>query len=216
MSDGAAILAVCRAMNACGLNQGTSGNVSVRDGEGMLITPSGVPYEDATPDMMVPVAGDGVPKGRLKPSSEWRMHLDIYHARADARAVIHVHSPYATALACHRHGIPAFHYMVAAAGGADIRCAGYATFGTQALSDAMLAALQGRRACLLANHGQIAFGPTLDKALWLAREVETLARQYILARELGEPPTLGDEEMARVIELFASYGAQPVLEGART
>ncbi|TFL17187.1 class II aldolase/adducin family protein [Jannaschia formosa] len=211
---GAAILATCRAMNASGLNQGTSGNVSVREEGGMLITPSGVPYDRTTPEMMVPVAADGTATGPLKPSSEWRMHLDIYRARAEAQAVVHVHSPYATALSCHRRGIPAFHYMVAVAGGNDVRCADYATFGTQDLSDAMLAALADRSACLLANHGQIAFGPSLEKALWLAGEVETLARQYLLARGIGEPVLLDDAEMARVQDLFASYGKQPALEGA--
>lgn len=209
---GAAILAACRAMNARGLNQGTSGNVSMRHGDGMTITPSGVPYGEASPEMMVPVASDGTPRGTLKPSSEWRMHLDLYRARPEAKAVVHVHSPYATALSCHRRGIPAFHYMVAVGGGPDIRCADYATFGTQALSDAMLAALDGRTACLLANHGQIAFGPTLERALWLAEEVETLARQYILARELGEPVALDAAEMSRVIDLFATYGRQPAGE----
>jgi L-fuculose-phosphate aldolase len=208
-ADGAAILAACRAMNASGLNQGTSGNVSVRRGDGMLITPSGVPYDATTPEMMVPVDAGGAPSGPLVPSSEWRMHLDIYRARPEAGAVVHVHSPYATALSCHRRGIPAFHYMIAAGGGADLRCADYATFGTQALSDAMLAALEGRRACLLANHGQIAFGPTLEKALWLAGEVETLARQYLLARTLGEPVRLDEAEIARVLDLFAGYGQQP-------
>ncbi|MEM8822733.1 MAG: class II aldolase/adducin family protein [Pseudomonadota bacterium] len=203
-----AIIDVCRAMNASGLNQGTSGNVSVRDGEGMLITPSGVPYDDTTLDMIVPVAMDGTVDGRWKPSSEWRMHLDIYRARPEAQAVVHVHSPYATALSCHRRGIGAFHYMIAVAGGADIRCADYATFGTQALSDAMLTALDGRSACLLANHGQIAFGPTLDKALWLATEVETLARQYILSRALGDPTVLGAAQMDEVIAAFRTYGKQ--------
>ena len=142
------------------------------------------------------------------------MHLDVYRARPEAGAVVHVHSPYATALSCHRRGIPAFHYMVAAAGGADIRCADYATFGTQALSDAMLLAMEGRRACLLANHGQIAFGPSLDKALWLAGEVETLARQYLLALGIGGPTLLDDAEMDRVLELFRTYGRQPALGDA--
>jgi L-fuculose-phosphate aldolase len=196
-------------MNASGLNQGTSGNVSVRDGQGMLITPSGVPYDAATPEMMVPVDADGAPSGRLRPSSEWRMHLDLYRHRPEVGAVVHVHSAHATALSCHRKGIPSFHYMVAVAGGADIRCADYATFGTQALSDAMLAALEGRRACLLANHGQIAVGATLEKALGLAQEVETLARQYLLARALGEPVRLDDAEMSRILALFADYGRQP-------
>ncbi|MEM7488071.1 MAG: class II aldolase/adducin family protein [Pseudomonadota bacterium] len=203
-----AILATCRAMNASGLNQGTSGNVSTRDGDGMLITPSGVPYDDTAPEMIVPVAAGGTVSGKWKPSSEWRMHLDIYRARPEAGAVVHVHSPHATALSCHRRGIGAFHYMVAVAGGTDIRCAEYATFGTQALSDAMLAALEGRTACLLANHGQIAFGPTLAKALWLAEEVETLARQYLLARTIGEPTMLGDAEMAEVLDAFRDYGRQ--------
>lgn len=206
-----AIPEACRAINASGLNQGTSGNVSVRDGDGMVVTPSGVPYDVMTPEMMVPVAADGRASGDLLPSSEWRMHLDIYRARPEAMAVVHVHSPYAAALSCHRRGIPAFHYMVAAAGGADIRCADYATFGTQELSDAMLGAMEGRSACLLANHGQIAFGPSLDKALWLAGEVEALARQYVLALELGDPVILDEAEMDRVLGLFASYGKQPAL-----
>jgi L-fuculose-phosphate aldolase len=204
-----AIIDACLSMNASGLNQGTSGNVSVRHGDGMLVTPSGVPYDATTPQMIVPVALDGTVTGEWKPSSEWRMHLDIYRARPEAMAVVHVHSPHATALSCHRIGIGTFHYMVSAAGGTDIRCADYATFGTQALSDAMLRALEGRTACLLANHGQIAFGPTLDRALWLAGEVETLARQYILARTLGEPVALDEDQMAEVLERFGTYGRQP-------
>ena len=204
-----AVIDACRAMNASGLNQGTSGNVSVRRGDGMLVTPSGVPYDETTPDMLVEVGADGAWRGPLKPSSEWRMHLAIYADRPEAGAVVHVHSPYATALSCHRRGIPAFHYMVAAAGGPDIRCADYATFGTEALSGAMAAALAGRAACLLANHGQIAFGPTLDKALWLAGEVETLARQYLLALGLGAPVELDGAEMDRVLALFATYGQPP-------
>ena len=204
-----AIIDACLALNASGLNQGSSGNVSVRRGDGMLITPSGVPYERMAPEMLVEVGPDGGFRGSLRPSSEWRMHLDIYAARPEAGAVVHVHSPHAAALSCHGRGIPAFHYMVAAAGGPDIRCADYATFGTAALSGAMMAALDGRRACLLAHHGQIAFGPTLDKALWLAGEVETLARQYLLALAIGEPPVLDPAEMERVLDLFATYGQQP-------
>jgi L-fuculose-phosphate aldolase len=204
-----AIIAACLRMNAEGLNRGTSGNVSVREGAGMLITPSGVPYDEMMPDMIVAVGMDGAWSGRWKPSSEWRMHLDIYRARAEAGAVVHVHSTAATALSCLREGIPAFHYMVAVAGGDRIDCADYATFGTQALSDAMLRAMEGRSACLLANHGQIAFGPDLAKALWRAGEVETLAAQYAAARSMGEPVILGASEMARVIALFAEYGKQP-------
>lgn len=203
-----AIIDTCLKMNAEGLNQGTSGNVSARAEGGMLITPSGVPYDQMTPDEIVPVAADGTWSGALKPSSEWRMHLDIYRAFAEARAVVHVHSRHATALSCLRRGIPAFHYMVAAAGGRDIRCAEYATFGTEALSRAMMAALEGRRACLLGNHGQIAFGPSLDKALWLAGEVEALASQLIAAETIGTPVILPDAEMDRVLDLFRSYGRQ--------
>lgn len=204
-----AIIDACLRMNAEGINQGTSGNISARTEGGMLITPSGVPYEATTPDMIVFVGDDGSAAGDWRPSSEWRMHLDIYRARPEAGAVVHAHSAHATALSCLRRAIPAFHYMVAAAGGRDVRCASYATFGTQALSDAMLAALEDRRACLLANHGQIAFGRTLDKALWLAGEVEVLARQYCLAASLGSPVLLDDAEIDRVLQLFEDYGRQP-------
>ncbi|WP_102960634.1 class II aldolase/adducin family protein [Mangrovicella endophytica] len=205
----AAIIETCLRMNAEGINQGTSGNVSARVGGGMLITPSGVSYAAMQPDQIVFVADDGAWTGDWKPSSEWRMHLDIYRDRAEAGAVVHTHSTHATALSCLRRSIPPFHYMVAVAGGTDIRCADYATFGTQELSDAMLAALEGRKACLLANHGQIAFGPNLDKALWLAGEVEVLAHQLILASSLGEPIILDAAEMDRVLALFADYGKQP-------
>ncbi|WAJ26124.1 class II aldolase/adducin family protein [Antarcticirhabdus aurantiaca] len=204
-----AIIRICLRMNAEGINQGTSGNVSARVEGGMLVTPSGVPYEAMTPDAIVFVAEDGSWSGGWRPSSEWRMHLDIYNNRPEAGAVVHTHSPHATALSCLRRGIPAFHYMVAAAGGRDLACARYETFGTQALSEAMLTALEGRRACLLANHGQIAFGASLDKALWLAGEVEAMARQYILACSLGEPVILDDAEMTRVLALFDDYGKQP-------
>ena len=203
-----AVIDTCLAMNAQGLNQGSSGNVSVRNGAGFLITPSGVPYAAMTPDQVVQMDLEGGYFGDWLPSSEWRMHLDLYRARPEAGAIVHVHSTYATALSCLRRGIPAFHYMIAVAGGADLRCAEYATFGTQALSDAMLAALADRAACLLANHGQIALGPNLDKALWLAGEVEALCRQYSVARQAGEPVILDTAEMARVQQRFATYGKQ--------
>ena len=202
-----AIIAACLRMNAEGLNQGTSGNVSVRAPGGMLITPSGVPYAETDPAQIVFVAEDGAWSGDWRPSSEWRMHRDIYRPRPEAEAVVHVHSTCATALSCLRRGIPAFHYMVAAAGGRDIRCADYATFGSQELSDATIAALDGRRACLLANHGQIAFGPSLEQALWLAGEVEALARQLVAAESLGPPVILPDEEMDRVMARFRDYGS---------
>lgn len=206
-----AVIDAALAMNAAGINQGKSGNVSARsvDGLAMLITPSGVAYDTLTPEAIVRVRlEDGEAEGALLPSSEWRMHRDIYAARADAGGIVHTHAPHATALSCRREGIPAFHYMVAVAGGADIRCADYATFGTQALSDHMLAALEGRTACLLANHGMIGFAADPARALALAVEVEALARQYLLARQLGAPHILSDAEMAAVLERFRTYGEQ--------
>jgi L-fuculose-phosphate aldolase len=208
------MVAVCRRMNASGINQGTSGNLSARLGEGFLITPSGLPYETMDPADIVEMGFDGTYVGR-RPSSEWRFHRDILRARPDADVVLHCHSVYATTLACHHRAIPAFHYMVGVAGGATIRCSGYATFGTQALSDQALAALEGRIACLLGQHGQIALGKTLEAALWLAIEVETLARLYVQALVIGEPPVLDDAEMERVIGQMRrmSYGLAPEAEG---
>jgi L-fuculose-phosphate aldolase len=203
-----AIIETAREMNRSGLNQGTSGNVSARIKGGFLITPSGIPYDDLKPGQIVACDLEGGYRGDWLPSSEWRMHLDLYRGREEAGAVVHVHSTYATALSCLRREIPPFHYMTAVAGGATLRCADYATFGTAALSDAMLRAMEGRSACLLANHGQIAFGPTLAKALWLAGEVEALAQQYFVACQMGQPVILPDDEMARVLRRFASYGKQ--------
>ena len=200
------IVDICNGMNNDGLNQGTSGNVSCRDGLDILITPSGVPYNTLVPEMIVSMDNDGKYEGPLKPSSEWHMHKDIYNAKSDAGAIVHVHSPYATAMSCHGRKIPAFHYMVAVAGGDDIKCAEYATFGTQALSNNMISALTDRCACLLSNHGQIAFGVDLDHALWLANEIENLAKQYILASVLGEPKILSADEMFEVIQEFKTYG----------
>ncbi len=185
------IVATALAMNAAGINRGKSGNVSARwrdvDFDGFLITPTGVPYDQTTPGQIVAVTLGGEARGSLLPSSEWRFHRDIYAARADAHAIVHTHAPFATSLACLHRGIPAFHYMVAVAGGKDIRCAPYATFGTQELSDHAVAALDGRDACLLANHGMIAVGASLAKALALAVEVETLAEMYWRALQVGEP-----------------------------
>lgn len=199
------MLVTCRAMNAAGLNQGTSGNLSVREDEGFLITPSSMPYDRMTPADMVPMTMAGV-AAQGRPSSEWRFHRDILSARPEVGAVLHTHSMHATAVACHHRSIPAFHYMVAVAGGHDIRCAPYATFGSQALSNAAITALDGRRACLLGQHGMIALGPTPEAALALAVEVETLARQYLLAQALGEPPVLPDDEMDRVLAQFRQMG----------
>jgi L-fuculose-phosphate aldolase len=210
-NDGAAasrqsIIDACLAMDAKGLNQGTSGNVSARHGDGLLITPSGVPYGQMSPADIVPMSLDGTVPGGRKPSSEWRFHRDILAARPEVGAVVHAHPPYATGLAINRMPIPAVHYMVAISGGNSIRVADYATFGTPELSRHVLAALEGRTCCLMANHGMIATGPTLAKALWLAEEVETLAKQYTIALRAGTPTYLDDDEIARVLEKFKGYG----------
>ncbi|MGA7178584.1 MAG: class II aldolase/adducin family protein [Thiobacillaceae bacterium] len=189
-----------------GLNKGASGNVSVRLPDGFLITPSGLPNDTLAPAQMVAVDIEGQASGKLKPSSEWRIHRDIYRTRPETNAVVHAHSPHAVSLSCLRLSIPPFHYMVAAAGGRDIRCADYATFGTQALSDSVLAALQQRRACLMANHGLVAVGASLDAALALAVEVEELCAQYWRAKVMGEPVLLGDAEMDEVLRRFRHYG----------
>jgi len=202
------VIDTCLAMNAQALNQGSAGNVSVRFESGFLITPSGLPYERLQASDIVLVDLDGNTRDRLEPSSEWRMHRDIYTDRPEAGAVLHAHSTFATALSCLRLGIPAFHYMIAVAGGSDIRCADYALFGTQDLSERMLAALDGRRACLLGTHGMICYHDDLQRALQLGIEVETLARQYWHARQLGEPVILDDAQMREVIERFASYGTR--------
>jgi len=210
-----AIIATAQRMNGLGINQGTSGNVSARAGSGILITPSGVPYEALRPADLVEMNFDGgwecSVAGRY-PSSEWRFHLDVLRARPEFGALVHVHSIHATALACQRRGIPSFHYMVAAAGGNSIRCAPYATFGTVKLSRNALKALEGRRACLLANHGVIACGKDLESALALAVEVETLAAQYTQALQTGRPKILPEAEMKRVLIKFKAgygYGSTP-------
>jgi len=201
------LIDAARRTNACGLNYGTSGNVSLRQSTGMLITPSGVPHADLCPGDIVPVSFDGAWEIGRKPSSEWHFHRDIYLARPDACAVVHAHPVYCAALACMRKDIPAFHYMVAVAGGDDIRCAPYATFGTQELSDHALQALAGRKACLLANHGLICLESSLSRALALAVEVENLAQIYCQCLSIAEPALLDRQEMARVIEKFKDYGA---------
>ena len=207
------VIATALGMNAAGINRAKAGNVSARwragGFDGFLITPTGVAYDRLSPDDIVAVARDGEARGRLAPSSEWRFHRDVYAARPDAHAIVHTHAPFCTTLACLGRGIPAFHYMVAVAGGRDIRCAPYATFGSQELADAAVAALAGRRACLLANHGMIAIGADLDRALGLAIEVESLAETYWRAMQIGEPVLLDDDEMDRVLAKFATYG-QPL------
>jgi L-fuculose-phosphate aldolase len=200
------IIAAALRTIAVGLNRGTSGNVSARIAGGFLVTPSGLAYESTRPEDIVAVAQDGSARGARAPSSEWRFHRDIYAARPEIAAIVHAHSPFATTLACLGRSIPAFHYMIAVGGGSDIRCAPYATFGTQELSGHAVRALEGRKACLLANHGMIAVGGSLAAALALAVEVEALAEQYWRALQIGEPNLLPDAEMAVVLEKFRTYG----------
>jgi L-fuculose-phosphate aldolase len=200
------LIATAIALTTSGINQGTSGNVSVRTVEGFLITPSGIAYSALTPENIVLMNLNGeILSGRM-PSSEWRFHCDIYLHRDDAQAIVHTHSVYATALACLEKDMPAFHYMVAMAGGKDIRCAPYATYGTQALSDLALVALEDRKACLLAHHGVIATGADLSRAFALASEIETLAQQYLIALTIAQPTILSDKEMDKVVEKFVHYG----------
>ncbi len=202
------LIDVTREMTRLGLNQGRAGNASVRAGRGFLVTPTGMDTAGLKPADIVEMDFDGAARGRRAPSSEWRFHGDILRQRPEFGAVLHAHPPHGTALACLRKPIPEFHYMVAVAGGRDIRCGAYATFGTKALSRHALAALKGRKACLLANHGMIACGEDLDAALALAQEVEALARRYLLALAAGKPRILPDKEMAKVIGLFENYGRQ--------
>jgi len=207
------LLAATARMAASGLNKGTAGNLSVRAVEngqpGFLITPSGMAYATLTPTDLVFMEMSGAYTSSRQPSSEWRFHRDIYAARPEAGAILHAHSPFATSLACLRRDIPPFHYMIARFGGDTLRCAEYATFGTQALSAAALAALQDRRACLLANHGMLVFGRDLEQALDLGVELEALCEQYWRACQLGQPVLLDAAEMAVVLDKFAAYGQQP-------
>jgi len=200
------IISTAIQMIGAGLGVGMAGNVSVRVEGGFLITPSGMKYNDLLPEDIVFVDFEGNASGTRKPSSEWRFHKDIYKSTAQASAIVHAHPPYSTALACLGKEIPAFHYMVAVAGGDNIRCAEYHLFGTQELSDAVIKALEGRKSCLLANHGLIAYGGTLEKAFSLALEVESIAQQYQLALQIGTPTILSYEQMREVIERFKSYG----------
>ena len=205
-----AVVATARAMNASGINRGTAGNVSARSagGKDFLITPTGMAYDEIDGSDIVQMHLDGSWQGARKPSSEWRFHRDIYAARPDTGAVIHTHSPFATTLACMGCNVPPFHYMIARFGGKDVRCADYATFGTQELSDAVLIALKERSACLLAHHGMIVCARELKDALALAVEFETLCEQYWRVLQIGAPRLLPDDEMARVLEKFAGYGQQ--------
>jgi L-fuculose-phosphate aldolase len=204
----ATVLATARAMNTERLNRGAAGNVSVRHGGGFLITPTGMAYDASEPEDIVFVGLDGSVSGRRKPSSEWRFHRDIYAARPEAGAIVHAHAPFAVSLACMGCTIPSFHYMVARFGGSDVRCADYATFGSQELSDAVVKGLDGRCACLMAHHGMVIFGRDLGNALALAMELEALCEQYWRVLQIGEPHLLPADEMARVLEKFSTYGKQ--------
>lgn len=205
------LVAISQQLYRLGLNRGTSGNVSVRmtneSGQpGFLITPSGMNAEAMTPEAMVWMDFAGKVAGDYQPSSEWRFHLDILQQKPEINAVIHTHSMFATTLSTFRCDIPAFHYMIALAGGDTIRCAPYALFGSQELSDLALVALQGRKACLLSNHGMIAVGESLEKALNVAEEVEILCEQYLRALQVGAPCILSEQEMQEVQERFKTYG----------
>lgn len=211
MSDDlrAEIVACARELDAAGLNRGSSGNLSARWGEAMLITPSAVPARDLTPDAiaLMPLDGEaGDWAGPFRPSTEWRFHRDLLCARPELGAVVHTHAPFSTILAIARRPIPAIHYMIAAFGGPDIRCAGYACYGTAELSDRVVAAMEGRFGCLMANHGMLTAAPTLARATWLAHELEALAHQYVHLLQIGGGHVLNAADLAEVAQGFATYG----------
>ena len=203
------IIAACLEMNRSGINQGTSGNISVRWKDGLLITPSGMPYEETEPEDIVFLEMDSDCRGHKRPSSEWRFHRDILREKPEVNAILHAHPIYCTTIAIMGREIPALHYMIAISGGHQIRCAPYATFGTEELSRSALEALRDRTACLLEHHGMIATGPSLAKAMWLAVEVETLARQFHGCLQIGGPRLLPDDEIDRVLLRFKEYAYQP-------
>lgn len=200
------LIAALRRLDALGLNRGSSGNLSHRLGAGMLITPTGMGADGTGAADLVWRGDDGTLRGAWEPSSEWHFHAAIYRVRPDLNAVVHTHSVSATALACLERALPAFHYMVAQAGGEDVPCVPYHLFGTEALSTAVAQACADRRACLLAHHGLVAAGATLAQALELAIEVEALADTYLRALAVAEPPRLSSAQMAQVIAKFARYG----------
>lgn len=202
------IIDACLEMNASGVNQGVSGNISLRTQQGMLITPSGIAYEKMRPEMLVlvPLDGSEIASEQMKPSSEWQFHRDILLAKPQEMAVVHAHPIFCTALAMNHHPIPACHYMVAAFGGDDVRVADYALFGTAELSKSVLTALQDRSACLMANHGAVVTGDTLERAQWRMAELETLAKGYVTSLSIGQPKILSTEDMYEVKKAFADYG----------
>ncbi|MHA3914082.1 class II aldolase/adducin family protein [Halovulum sp. GXIMD14793] len=203
-----AMVDACLWMNERGLNQGTSGNISVRVASGVLITPSGVPYDQLKPEAMVLIPVKGMPKGNgpLKPSSEWPFHQRLHQARPDMPVVLHAHPPYCSILAVQRRAIPACHYMIAAFGGSDVPLADYALYGSQALADNLATILKDRHGCLMANHGATVLGESIARARWRLEELETLARTYLFGQIGGTPHILSDEEIAKVAVAFSSYG----------
>ena len=199
-------------LNSTNLSPLRSGNISMRSKEaekdGYLITPSGKKYESLKPEDIVFMGLNEEEKkngSENKPSSEWRFHRDIYMNKKNAEAIVHAHSPHATAVSSHGKSIPPFHYMIALAGGDDIKCAEYATFGTDELSRNIIEALENRSACLMSNHGQVAFGKNLDQAFELAQEIENICHQYTIALKLGKPKILSFEEMKKVLEKAKDY-----------
>ncbi|WP_339758600.1 class II aldolase/adducin family protein [uncultured Hoeflea sp.] len=202
------LIEACCAMNGLGINKGTAGNISVRFGDGFLISPTGIAYDKLQPEHVVHMKWNAEYEGDVRPSSEWRFHRDILRSRDDLNAVVHTHSTNATSVSILNKDIPAVHYAIAAAGGPNIRCAPYETFGSQALADRILVALEDRRACLLAHHGVIAAHVSIARALSLAVTVEELAIHYLNCLPMGEPPVLSDAEIARVVEKFKTYGQQ--------
>ena len=210
MATRQALIDACLWMNARHLNQGTSGNISARIDAGILITPSGVPYEELTPEGMVIIPLDGPPDGAgPKPSSEWPFHQGMHQARPDMPVVLHAHPPYCSILAVQRRKIPACHYMIAAFGGTDVPLADYALFGSPELCANMAAIMADRHGCLMANHGATVLGETIDKAKWRLEELETLARTYLFSSIGGTPHILSDAEIAEVLVAFQNYGPRP-------
>jgi L-fuculose-phosphate aldolase len=194
------------------LNIGTTGNISVRIENGMLITPSGIPPKKLQPDLIVAMDLDGGWSGDVKPSSEWALHAAIYKTRPDVHAVMHAHPDHCVALSCARQGLPAFHYMIAGFGGDDVRCSRYASFGSPELAEITVEALEDRTACLLANHGMVAVGASVAEAFGRTLKLETMARQYMLCRTFSEPVLLTDRDMADVRQRYGTYGRQTALQ----
>jgi len=207
-----AIISTCLRMIELEINQGTAGNVSLRSGDGFLTTPSGVPYDAMRPDQIVAMDLDGRYRGPLPPTTEWRLHRAILAARPDVDVVVHTHAIYSTAIACLRRDLPAVHYYIVAGGGPTVRCAAYATYGTQELAENALVALADRNACLLANHGMLVLGSTLDQTLKRTFDLETVARQYVCASQIGEPVILDDAEVERVRVKLLSYGRPDAID----